>query len=259
MRSFVRKPEPTPVDILVSNFFDHFAVSVAVSDTARRHCFRARHQVYCEELGYEAVNQDGLETDEYDAYSVSCYITHIASGECAGTIRVVLPRDDDALLPLEQNCKAAIAGADNAPSQHRRKDIAEVSRLAVPKRFRRVFRPSTALDSNDIPSAGQASSLLSVALYLMATSICLNNKVKHAYVMMEPRLARSMSFIGIRFRQLGSTMDYHGKRAAYSIVPDQLVSDISPTMRVFQQRLLKQMTQSETARIVIRDGSRHAA
>jgi N-acyl amino acid synthase of PEP-CTERM/exosortase system len=49
----------------------------------------------------------------------------------------------------------------------------------------------------------------------------------HGYVMMEPRLARSLSFIGINFKQLGSPIEYHGKRAAYYINSDMFRTSIS--------------------------------
>jgi len=35
--------------------------------------------------------------------------------------------------------------------------------------------------------------------------------------MMEPRLARNMGFVGIKFRQIGPVVDYHGRRAPYYI------------------------------------------
>jgi N-acyl amino acid synthase of PEP-CTERM/exosortase system len=49
----------------------------------------------------------------------------------------------------------------------------------------------------------------------------------HAFVMMEPRLARSLSFVGIHFKQLGEPVEYHGKRAAYYINSDMFRKNIS--------------------------------
>ena len=45
---------------------------------------------------------------------------------------------------------------------------------------------------------------------------------------MEPRLARSMKFVGIKFQQLGEPIDYHGVRAPYYINPEMFLSNLSP-------------------------------
>ncbi|GGW88141.1 PEP-CTERM/exosortase system-associated acyltransferase [Alteromonas halophila] len=231
--------QKTSIDVLVDDFFNHFDVAIANSAQSKSRCYKTRHDVYCSEMGYEPERADGMEHDEFDAYSVSCHITHKQSGECAGTIRVVLPRTTDQVLPMEQGCQSAMPEGSLTPDNFQRTDIAEVSRLAVPARFRRPLRPAAKLDSAHNQS--RCSSLLSVALYLMATNVSLHHNIRQVYVMMEPRLARSMSFMGIRFSQLGDVIEYHGKRAAFSIVPEQLVAEVSPAMRGFQQALQARM------------------
>ncbi len=47
--------------------------------------------------------------------------------------------------------------------------------------------------------------------------------------MMEPRLARSMGFVGIKFKQIGPVVDYHGKRAPYYINQELLKTKLSPS------------------------------
>lgn len=227
------------IDLLVDDFFNHFDVAIANDSQSKTTCFRTRHDVYCREMGYEPERADGLENDAFDDFSVSCHITHKQSGECAGTIRVVLPRTRDHYLPMEQSCQEAMPEGALTPDNFSRTEIAEVSRLAVPARFRRPFKPTAKIDQTHCQS--RCASLLSVALYLMATNVSLHHNIQQVYVMMEPRLARSMSFMGIKFSQLGEVMNYHGKRAAFSIVPDDLVAEVSPAMKGFQKALQDRM------------------
>ena len=70
---------------------------------------------------------------------------------------------------------------------------------------------------------------IAVGLYFAAAALALENEIKHAYVMMEPRLARSMGFVGIKFKQIGPVVDYHGKRAPYYINQDLLHTKLSPS------------------------------
>lgn len=231
--------QKTAIDLLVDDFFNHFDVAIANDAQSKLTCYRTRHDVYCREMGFEPERADGLENDEFDDFSVSCHITHKQSGECAGTIRIVLPRTQNHKLPMEQGCAAAMPDGTLTPDNFKRVEIAEVSRLAVPARFRRPFKPSAKTEQPH--GQARSASLLSVALYLMATNVSLHHNIQQVYVMMEPRLARSMAFMGIRFNQLGDVVDYHGKRAAFSIVPEQLVAEVSPSMKAFQQALQKRM------------------
>jgi N-acyl amino acid synthase of PEP-CTERM/exosortase system len=70
---------------------------------------------------------------------------------------------------------------------------------------------------------------IAVGLYFAAAALALENDIKHAYVMMEPRLARSMGFVGIKFKQIGPVVDYHGKRAPYYINQELLNTKLSPS------------------------------
>ena len=62
---------------------------------------------------------------------------------------------------------------------------------------------------------------------MSAASLALKAGKKHAFVMMEPRLARSMKFVGIKFIQLGKPVDYHGLRAPYYINAEIFLSNLT--------------------------------
>ena len=44
--------------------------------------------------------------------------------------------------------------------------------------------------------------------------------------MVEPRLARSMKFVGLPFEQIGPVVDYHGKRAPFHIEPKKVEDNL---------------------------------
>ncbi|MCU7554247.1 PEP-CTERM/exosortase system-associated acyltransferase [Alteromonas sp. ASW11-19] len=249
MRPVIRRKVNKTVDAIASHFFEHFTLVVATDEASQRECYKTRHQVYCEEMGFEPVRQSGLETDEFDDYALSCYIKHKATGDCAGTIRLVMPVHPGQLLPLEQNCPQAIRFDEHSPQRYPRHSICEVSRLAIPKRFRRrqsdsKLSPVTGKHSKKNlvnQHASRSFPYLSMALYFFAASICLIRDVENVYVMMEPKLARSMRLLGISFQQLGNEVDYHGSRAAYQLSPAEFMQQISPALRRFQRKIMVEL------------------
>ncbi len=238
------------IDAVASHFFEHFSLVIASEEDDVKTCFKARHEVYCDELGFEEKRKSKMEFDEFDEYSLSCYIKHRASGECAGTIRLVMPQHAGQLLPLESSCPDAIRLAEHSPSKFPRHSICEVSRLAIPKRFRRRAADEHLSPIGGSPNRKNATMdkqlsrnfpYLSLALYFFAATICILRDIDNVYMMMEPRLARSLKFLGVRFDQLGHEVDYHGKRAAFLISPDDFVSQVSPALQRFQRSILKEI------------------
>ncbi|MBU3022972.1 PEP-CTERM/exosortase system-associated acyltransferase [Aestuariibacter sp. A3R04] len=249
VRPLVRRQMNKAIDAAAAHFFEHFTLVVARDEKEQRTCFKTRHQVYCEEMGYEEVRQTKMEFDEFDEYAISCYIKHKASGDCAGTIRVVMPQHNGQMLPIEQNCPDAIRIDENSPKRYARHAVCEISRLAIPKRFRR--RQS---DRNLSPVTGKALDksfnrknrsrnfpYLTLALYFFAATICVLRDVENVYVMMEPKLARSLRMLGIEFNQIGGVIEYHGERAAYRLSPEEFFQQISPSLHRFYHKIAKEL------------------
>ena len=69
---------------------------------------------------------------------------------------------------------------------------------------------------------------IAICLYLSAAAMSFKTKRFHVFVMMEPRLARSLNFVGIMFKQLGQPIEFHGKRAPYYIDSRELKRTLSP-------------------------------
>ncbi|WP_338518241.1 PEP-CTERM/exosortase system-associated acyltransferase [Alteromonas gracilis] len=219
-----------------SHFSSYLAPVVASTNSLRDEVFKIRHGVYCEELGFEPVKESGMELDDFDDFSVHCLIKHSRSSSFAGTVRIVRPTESHQQLPIEKYCLNSITDDQLNPSNFDRKDICEVSRLAVPKHFRR-----RQMDNHQGAAVGTINQdtysetelrcfpFIAVGLYFAAAALALEEEIKHAYVMMEPRLARSMGFVGIKFQQIGPVVDYHGKRAPYYINQELLKTKLSPS------------------------------
>ena len=145
---------------------------------------------------------------------------------------------------MEKFCESAISSDQLKPSDFPREKICEISRLAVPQQFRRrnvdkFAGAETAVVNEETYSETELRCFpfIAIGLYLSAASIGINKGVEHCFVMMEPRLARSMRFVGIRFKQIGPTVDYHGKRAPYYINPAIFLDRLSPGLKVMHNNL----------------------
>lgn len=221
-----------------------FASSVELRDEV----FRIRHNVYCEELAFEKVKAEGKEQDEFDAQSIFSMIKHKPSNTYTSCVRVVKSANETELLPIEKYCLDAIQNQELHPSNFPRQEIAEISRLAVKADFRRrktdKFRGSAVGAINE-PTYSETElrcfPFIAIGLYMAAATMSMETGVKHVYVMMEPRLARSMKFVGINFVQLGEAIDYHGIRAPYYINASIFMDNLSPGFKCLYKEIQKEI------------------
>jgi len=218
---------------------DHFTQflqpQVAVCPELRHEAFKIRHNVYCEELAFEEVRADGQETDEFDEQSIFSLIKHKPSNTFTSCVRLVTSNGPEQLLPIEKYCLSSITNTDLSPERFNRAEIAEISRLAVKSDFRRRKADQYKGSGTGVISEVSYSEtelrcfpFIAIGLYMAAATMGMNTGIRHVYVMMEPRLARSMKFIGISFQQLGAPVNYHGLRAPYYINPEIFMSNLSP-------------------------------
>ncbi len=211
---------------LTDAFGDYFKIILASTPELQFTVFRVRGDVYCREFGYERPEDcpGGLEIDEFDRVSQHCLIMHRNTLTPAGCVRLVeaTQRGPKGSLPMELAVGAAMRRGplhpDNVPFKRR----CEISRLAVHTRFRRraneQISPMGDLGSLDFSEREvRTFPLLSVALFLAATSLVARSGRDHVYAMMEPRLERLLRRSGLNFDRISDVMDYHGLRAAYHI------------------------------------------
>lgn len=230
------------VDIISRYFSRYLKLQIAHSEELKQQIYNLRHQVYCEELQYEPVNAAQLECDDFDMRAVHCVVQHLGSNKLAGTLRLIPSRHLDELLPLEKFCSQAITHPQLNPAQFLRHQICEISRLAVPALFRKResdrFAGSATGVINELTFSTHELRFfpyIAISLYLSAIAICRKARCFHVFVMMEPRLARSLDFVGIHFTQLGPVVDYHGRRAAYYVDARELRKNLSPGYKKFLQ------------------------
>jgi N-acyl amino acid synthase of PEP-CTERM/exosortase system len=230
------------------NIADHFtaflAPQVASTPSLKAEVFRIRHQVYCEELHFEKPKAERQETDEFDQHSLFALIKHKPSNIYTGCVRLVKSSNENELLPIEKYCIASITNEALHPKNFKREEICEISRLAVKGDFRRrktdKFKGSaTGVISENCYSEAELRCFpfIAIGLYMVAATLAIDTNRKHVYVMMEPRLARSMKFIGITFKQLGPAIEYHGLRAPYYISPQIFLDNLSPGFKKLYQAI----------------------
>ena len=219
-----------------ASFHDYFQVLAADSADLQDEVYRIRYEVYCRELAYEDAARfpDQRERDEFDLQARHCLLRHRGSGEYAGCVRLIARHalDDSARLPLEKHCWQSLDPALMHELRARGARYGEISRLAVPSRFRRrkgeQDSPIGAGEESSQVEDQRRSPHIALGLYMAATSIGLDAGLDGVFAMMEPRLARHLKRFGIEFQQAGGVMEYHGQRAAYYISRDGLFEGLHP-------------------------------
>ncbi|MDO6487686.1 PEP-CTERM/exosortase system-associated acyltransferase [Colwellia sp. 6_MG-2023] len=230
------------------NIAEHFTQflepQVAINNELKKEAFKIRHNVYCEELAFEDIKEGGLEKDEFDDQSIFSLIKHKPSNTYTSCVRIVNIQQSDQLLPIEKFCLDSITNEELHPKNFNRSEIAEISRLAVKSDFRRrktdQFKGSAtgAIQETTYSEVElRCFPFIAIGLYMAAATMAIDTGVKHVYVMMEPRLARSMKFVGIKFQQLGDPIEYHGLRAPYYISPDIFLENLSPGFQHLYQSI----------------------
>lgn len=251
------------------HFSSYLSAHVATHLPLKQEAFRIRHDVYCSELHFEELRSDQMETDEFDEHAIFSLIEHKGSGNFTGCIRVVESANEHELLPMEKYCQHAFTDSQLSPDNFRRDQLCEFSRLAVRSAYRRRRMdqyPSAATGAiNEITYSEKelrCFPFIAIGLYMSAAAIAIERGTHHAFVMMEPRLARSMRFVGINFKQVGPTVDYHGKRAPYYISAERFLDSLKPGFRNLFDNLgrevrpqLAAMEQSGTLRPRSRDSA----
>jgi len=226
---------------MYANLFEtYFDVVTANSGPMLEEVFRLRHQVYCEELGFEPQRASRLEHDEYDKRSIHCLLFHKASKTYIGCSRLILAdsNEPEAPFPFELACGKSLRWSFDSSAGTGRERYGEISRLAIIATFRRFPRNEVAVadgGSEDFYDGAEDEKHLfptiSLGLYLAMTAIVLNQGLKGVFAMMEPRLARRLRRLGILFEQVGEAVEHHGLRGPFLIHCDSILNTLKPDCR----------------------------
>jgi len=210
----------------------YFSIHAANTEALRDEVFGIRHEVYCKDLGFEALRPDGRERDEYDEHSVHCLLRSRNDPQPpVGCARLVLTHPDDRNqpLPFERTCATSLDRSIIDPACLPRERIAEVSRLAVRSTYRRrkTDSDSRLIHEEDFGTGDQPRfPYIPIALYLGAVALAERNGIDPLFVLTEPRLATHFARLGVEIRQIGSPVEHRGTRIPSVMDVGSIISDM---------------------------------
>ena len=219
-------------------FYHYFEIIEADTDELRDEVYRLRYQIYCIENNFENPDDfpDKREADRYDKRSIHALIRHKQSGLNAATVRLVLnDLEAEAIFPIETHCyhgkeqPARLHIEEHCLRGHQaygidldalpRKHIAEISRFAISKHFKRRIGEATteAGVGSDTELFCQQKGFrllphISLGLLSALLKMSKKNDIHYWYAIMEPSLLRLLSQFGVQFMNLGGLVEYFGKR-----------------------------------------------
>ncbi len=184
-------------------------IKLATSNEELRDVYKMRYKVYCLEKGYEPRDKypDGLESDEYDRYSVH-FIAYLKS-QPVGTVRLIL--QNPLGFPVERFCKVDVRSI--YPDVRK---VGEISRLAV----------SSEASSGCMIERSKITLGLLKQLYLTGKEL----EVECLVSAMSAALERLLNRCGMRFKKAGPSVYYNGVRSPYFALCRELEKE------VFQKR-----------------------
>ena len=239
---------------LRQGFRSCFEVVPAVSDALVEQVYRVRHQVYCEELGFEAIRPDAQEHDDFDANSLHLLLRKAGDGTPVGCARLVRPNpiDPSAPLPFERFCAASLDRSIIDPARLPRNTVAEVSRLAVMSEFRRrrgEARQPVPLSEGDFGTDEYPRfPYILVSLYLGIVAIGSIRGIESLFMLTEPRVAAHFATLGVSVRQIGSPIAHRGLRIPSMMSVSEIVSGLSAHCRPLYLELMEEVSRSLRAR-----------
>jgi len=222
---------------LAQHFLDYFDVVPANTSALKQEVYRLRHDVYCKEFKHEPIDDhpDGMETDEYDPYSLHVLVKHKSTGLTAGCTRIIPadPTNKVKQLPIEELYSDKPNICNPTDRKIPRHSICEASRLCVHSSFRRRHGESvTPLGDLESLHCSQKEHrtfpLISLSISLATTALTELIHRPYMFAMMEPSLPRLLHRIGYEFIQTGAKIDYHGNRAGYYVETGSVLRNLQP-------------------------------
>lgn len=207
-----------------------------------------RSEVFCDELKLFNRPVNGLEIDMYDDFAMNSVLRHKRTGVFAGTVRLITPQHAGQVLPVVKYGLADMTRPELHPDCFDRNDVCEISRIAIPKGFRRRKNDqfdgaeTGAINTNTYSDIElRCFPLIAVGLYMTVAAMAISAGKRHAYVMVEPRLARSMRFVGINFIPISQPFEYVGTRVSYYINNDGFLRNLTKEFRVMMEHIMEQI------------------
>jgi N-acyl amino acid synthase of PEP-CTERM/exosortase system len=237
---------------LGKGFQRYFEVTAAVTAELKNEVFGIRHRVYCEELGFEPTRLDRRERDEYDAHSVHLLIRSVVEDGYVGCARLVLARPGDPYypLPFERICGSTLDRNLIDPTLVPRSAVAEISRLAVVKTFRRRFGEASNADAIAQMSFGTQDRprfpYIQVGLYLAIVALAQRLDIGTLFVLTEPQLLMHFDKLGIKVRPVGVPVEHRGTRVPAMLNVSEMVNGLRSCVRPLYKVILREIEMAYT-------------
>ena len=209
----------------VSSIFNSvFSVQLATSPETINEVFKLRYQVYCIDRPFEDPNcfADKREHDAYDPRSTHALIRHKMTGDSVAAVRLVMAGDhpEQTDFPMEGPCFHRMdQTAQEALADAPRHQIAEISRMAVSREFRRRLTEETSVSGisepayySDSENGKRAMPYISLGLFCAILQMSVKHGITHWMAVMEPAQLRLLKRFGVEFDHVGPVMEYHGSR-----------------------------------------------
>jgi N-acyl amino acid synthase of PEP-CTERM/exosortase system len=225
------------IDGGLDSFDKYFEIALARGAADIERAMALRYQVYCIEHSYEdpGSHRDGREHDEFDDRSVHSLLMHRKSGSVAATVRLVLTdeKNSNQPLPIERHCEIDREAWKYRLANFERHQIAEISRFAVSKQFRRRFGEAETthgvVEQNQlrrVQEERRALPQITLGLFQAIVRMSYEHDIKMWFAVMEPTLLRLLKRFGIHFVAVGRAIDYHGVRLPCMGPVDEVMSGI---------------------------------
>lgn len=212
-----------PQENVSAIFNSVFHVELATSPKVINEVFEVRYQVYCVDRHFEDPScfLDKREHDDYDERSVHALIRHKKTGDSVATVRLVMagdnPEQND--FPMEQCVKHMSSAAQIAIANAPRNEIAEISRMAVSREFRRRLNEEQTVSGIsetayycDSANGKRAMPYISLGLFAAILQMSVKHGITHWMAVMEPAQLRLLKRCGVEFDHVGPILEYHGRR-----------------------------------------------
>lgn len=246
-------------------FKQYFKIVPALTEELKCEAYRIRHSVYCEDLKYEKLRQDQLESDEYDTHALHLLIRNTQQNRFIGCVRIITPPTDgsDWLLPFEKTCANTLNRSIIDPAKLPRKQIAEVSRLAVISSFRRrkgeANSPVSLTEDDFDHSPAPRFPYIPLGLYYGAVELARLHDIKLLFILTEERLASHFNKLGIKIEFIGTPTKHRGVRFPSMVDVSETVLSIRPIIRPLYQTIaedIKAGLEGNDTSLIIADESK---
>ena len=212
----------------------------ALDQTTRNQVYAVRHEVYCEEQRFEPLRADRRELDKYDRHSLHC-LARIANDRTpVGCIRLVLPCPEapEEPLPFESICQLRLDRSSAQLGRRRRHRIAEISRFAIRREYRRrASERYNILFNGKRPKGFPRCSDIPTALYLGSIALAESQGIDTLFFLSEPHLPRFFSRLGSAITPIGNPVQHHGLRIPSSLDVRHFLASMNPAFSPIWQAI----------------------